>query len=84
MAPYGFVRVDMHCHLDFADNARELATRACADGIGLYSVTVNPEGYERAAALLGAQPNVRVGAGLHPWWVAKALAAMRISPGWKS
>lgn len=30
MAPYGFVRVDMHCHLDFADNARELATRACA------------------------------------------------------
>ena len=60
---------DLHCHLDFAEDPAELAAGLAERGVGCLSVTVTPEGYGRAADLLGACGNVRVGAGLHPWWV---------------
>ncbi|WP_080802817.1 TatD family hydrolase [Arabiibacter massiliensis] len=59
----------MHCHLDFDDDPRALADGLASCGTGAFSVTVEPEGYERAARLLALCSNVRVGAGLHPWWV---------------
>ena len=63
---------DMHCHLDFlADDAtRAVAGEGASRGIFAFSATVTPAGYERATALLGDCPNVRVGVGMHPWWVA--------------
>ena len=61
---------DLHCHLDFADNARGLADDLDVCGIHCLSVTVSPQGYERAKIILGECNNVRVGLGLHPWWVA--------------
>lgn len=63
---------DMHCHLDFLSDATalSLAREAETRGICAFSNTVTPAGYRRARALLGACENVRVGAGLHPWWVA--------------
>lgn len=63
---------DMHCHLDFLsdDAALGLVREAQACGIHAFSNTVTPEGFERAQALFGACENVRVGVGLHPWWVA--------------
>lgn len=60
---------DMHCHLDFDADPRTLADGLAACGTGALSVTVTPEGYERAVRLLAPCSNVRVGAGLHPWWV---------------
>lgn len=63
--------LDAHVHLDwFADPAR-IAREADALGLDLLCCTVGPEGFRRASALLGGEKNVRVAAGLHPWWVDK-------------
>ena len=61
---------DTHVHLDFMRNPREVAREAEALGLGMLAVTVTPEGYERMEAELAMAPNVRIGAGLHPWWAA--------------
>lgn len=61
---------DAHCHLDFAENGRELALAAECAGMTAFSATVTPAGYERARLLFEPCPNVRTGLGLHPWWVA--------------
>lgn len=61
---------DMHCHLDFANNAQELASDLRQCGVGCFSTTVEPCGYEYAIDVLEPFDNVRVGLGLHPWWVA--------------
>lgn len=61
---------DMHCHLDFADDAREVAQAFAAAGAHAFSCSVTPAGYERARVKLAGCENVRVGLGMHPWWVA--------------
>ena len=61
---------DMHVHLDFMRDAAAVADEAADLGLGMFAVTVTPEGYEKTARKLAAVPNVRVGVGLHPWWVA--------------
>lgn len=63
---------DAHVHLDFMANAREVAIEAAGLGIELFANTVTPEGYLLARELLGDLANVRVGLGLHPWWVDSA------------
>lgn len=66
----GLQLFDMHCHLDFAPDARAAAHGLAKRGAGAFSVTVEPSGFERFSALLAGCENVRVGLGLHPWWVA--------------
>ena len=61
--------VDMHCHLDFLSDAAEFARAAHERGMTFFSNTVTPDGFERVRDLLADCPNVRVGVGLHPWWV---------------
>ncbi len=61
---------DLHCHLDFAQNARSLAEGLAALRIGCLSVTMDPSSYEAAGRLLSSCPGVRVGLGLHPWRIA--------------
>ena len=61
---------DMHVHLDQFDDPAEVAREAAADGCGLFCATTTPKGYLAARELLTGSPNVRVGAGLHPWWIA--------------
>ncbi len=61
---------DMHCHLDFAQDPAALADGLATRGVGGYSVTATPEGFERAQHLLTSSPRLRIGAGLHPWWLA--------------
>lgn len=61
---------DLHCHLDFAPDAAATASALAARGMGAFSATVSPRGYERACAELASYDAVRVGVGLHPWWVA--------------
>lgn len=60
---------DMHCHLDFLDDPAEFAHGAQLRGLGFFSATVTPDGFERACGLLADCENVRVGVGLHPWWI---------------
>ena len=62
---------DAHVHLDFYDNAVEVAQRAAARGIELFAVTVTPRDHEAARPLLAGCANVHLAVGLHPWWVAR-------------
>ena len=66
----GFVLADMHCHLDFSSDMTVLARLAQAHGVVAFSNTVTPEGHLAASEALAGFLNVRVGVGLHPWWVA--------------
>ena len=62
--------IDTHCHLDFAGNAVELAAAYAACGVAL-SGTCDPRDFERVRTMFAPfAPRVRVGLGLHPWWVA--------------
>ena len=65
-----FALADMHCHLDFSSDMAALARLAQAHGVAAFSNTVTPEGYLAASEALAGFLNVRVGVGLHPWWVA--------------
>ena len=69
--------VDMHCHLDFMANADAGAHDAAAKGLAIFANTVTPQGFEAAHATLAGASNVRVGVGLHPWWVADGRASWR-------
>lgn len=75
---------DMHCHLGFAEDPASLAEALGARGVGCWSQTVTPQEYEHLSSLLGcsawrdsgerarvpsALPPLRLGVGLHPWWV---------------
>ena len=62
--------VDMHCHLDRMSNADEVARETAARGIAIFDTPVTPADTLTAQERLGAHTNVRVGAGLHPWWLA--------------
>ena len=61
---------DTHVHLDFMRDMAKFADEAAGLGLGMFAVTVTPESYAKTARKLAAAPNVRVGVGLHPWWVA--------------
>ncbi|WP_251211749.1 TatD family hydrolase [Adlercreutzia murintestinalis] len=62
---------DMHCHLDFADNAAEVAAAAHeADLVALCS-TVVPSSFVAAREEFSPYPNIHVALGVHPWWVAQ-------------
>lgn len=66
----GIPFIDAHCHLDFAGNAAELAAAYAACG-GALSGTCDPRDFELVRTMLAPYaPRVRVGLGLHPWWVA--------------
>lgn len=61
---------DLHCHLSFFANPAAAAHELEAAGVAALSATISPGDYDRTSAALTDAPNVRVGAGLHPWWVA--------------
>lgn len=63
---------DAHVHLDFMSNAKEVAHEAAERGLDLFANTVTPEGFVYVRQLVGELANVRVGLGLHPWWIDRA------------
>ncbi|WP_276868815.1 TatD family hydrolase [Enorma massiliensis] len=62
--------VDMHCHLDLMTNGVEIARAAHAESIGFFCTTVTPVDAIDARERFSTCANVRVGTGLHPWWIA--------------
>lgn len=60
---------DMHCHLGFMENGEQVAADAQAAGTLLFANTVTPAEWETAKERFAAYENVRVGLGMHPWWV---------------
>ena len=65
-----FTHADMHIHLDQFADPIQVARDAAVANTGLYCVTTTPDGFKNAHRLLAEYPNVRVGIGLHPWWIA--------------
>ena len=66
---------DAHCHLDFMADGEQVAADALEAGCLLYANTVEPGSYEAVAARFSRFGNVRVGLGLHPWWVREDARA---------
>lgn len=63
---------DAHVHLGFTAHPRNLADQAATKGSLLFCQTVEPSEFVRLSSLLAAAPNVRLGLGLHPWWVVSS------------
>lgn len=62
---------DMHCHIDFADNAQEIAKESASAGIYALDATVMPSSYSSAMERLEPFSNIKVSLGLHPWWISE-------------
>ncbi len=62
--------IDAHVHLNWFAEPGAVAAQAASNGVGLFCCTVTPREYEEALRVVGSETNVRVGVGLHPWWVA--------------
>ena len=60
---------DLHCHLDFMSNGESVAAEAAASGSFIFANTVTPRGFQSAHARFSDCGNVRVGLGLHPWYI---------------
>lgn len=61
---------DMHCHVGFLDDPAAFAEEAAAHGMSFFTNTVSPAEFDAMQAPLEEASNVRVGVGLHPWWLA--------------
>ena len=68
---------DMHIHLDFMLHPERIAADAASIGLGLFAVTVTPDGYKFLSESLQGAENVCIGAGLHPWWIADGRCGMK-------
>lgn len=70
---------DMHCHLGFAPDAAAIAQEVAARGEGMLSCGVDPSRFAGEEVRYGSRSSVspssvRVGLGLHPWWVERVGA----------
>ena len=69
---------DMHCHLGFCDDVEVAAADMHAAGLGGLCATVTPAEYralvEGTATSSQRESDLRVGLGLHPWWVIEEAA----------
>ncbi len=61
--------VDMHMHAGFADDPVAFALELADAGIVSFANTVTPAEYARLSPMLDDIPTMRLGLGLHPWWV---------------
>lgn len=61
---------DAHCHLDLMAHPDAVADEATALGLGLFDCGVDPRDFAAAKTRGSHHPNIIVGVGLHPWWLA--------------
>lgn len=64
-----FALHDAHLHLGFTSSPCALACQAAREGSLLFCQTVDPGEFARLEPLLADASAVRLGLGLHPWWV---------------
>lgn len=62
---------DMHCHLDFADNDKQVAADSQNEGIMALCSTVVPSSFVSANEQFKPWNNIAVALGVHPWWIAE-------------
>ena len=70
---------DMHCHLDFCPDPASYAQALGLAGAAALSMTVDPRDYAATRERLAGCANVRVGLGLHPWWIRDAEQAHQLA-----
>lgn len=63
------MKYDMHSHLDFANNCKEIASEA-QGLIETINSTVEPAAFVSAREKFEDFDNIHVALGIHPWWVA--------------
>lgn len=61
--------VDMHMHAGFADDPATFAHALADANIASFVNTVTPGEYAHLSPILTDIPTMRLGLGLHPWWV---------------
>lgn len=61
---------DAHCHLDLTACPDTVADETTALGLGLFDCGVDPRDFAAAKTRASHHPNIIVGVGLHPWWLA--------------
>lgn len=61
--------VDMHMHAGFADDPAAFAHALADANVASFANTVTPVEYARLSPMLADIPTMRLGLGLHPWWV---------------
>lgn len=61
--------VDMHMHAGFADDPAAFALELADAGIVSFANTVTPAEYAHLSPMLADIPTMRLGLGLHPWWI---------------
>ena len=64
----------MHCHLGFLSWGSNVALRLAEQNSLLFVNTVEPDDFVPTREQYAACPNVRVGIGMHPWWVDGTFA----------
>ena len=69
MNPRSWNLVDAHCHLGWFSTPADVARAAEEAGLALLAVTVTPAEFRTQRDVLAGEKNVRLAAGLHPWWV---------------
>lgn len=62
-------KYDMHSHLDFASNCKQVASES-EDKIVTVNSTVEPAAFVSAREKFEGLENIHVALGLHPWWLA--------------
>ena len=60
---------DMHMHAGFADDPVAFAHTLADAGIASFVNTVMPDEYACLSPMLADIPTMRLGLGLHPWWI---------------
>lgn len=62
---------DAHAHMSFAPDTGAFASWFTERFAGAFSTTVSPADYRFAQQALASFPEIKVGVGAHPWWVAQ-------------
>ncbi len=66
---------DMHCHVDFAEEAKGIVAQSAQANIKALSCTVTPSSFVSDIDQFAGFENITFALGLHPWWVADRRAS---------
>ncbi len=67
--------IDMHSHLDFANDYRRIAEQTLENGIKTICSTTTPSSFVSTRRSLEGINSVDVSLGIHPWWIGDGLTS---------